>query len=137
MKIGYLWTYGSEDALAQMRKRLRAAGCEKIFEDTQEPSTFEERKLLQQALAEVTTGDRLVVYELAALGGMRDVLEVSAQIVRVGAGLQVIRDDIDSLAPGGSVFFRALKAFSALDGTLRGKAVKARNAAAKNSRGKE
>jgi len=134
MKIGYLWIYGNEDDLAQMREELRAAGCEKIFEDEQGPSTCGERAVLQQALAEVTTGDRLVVYELAALGGIRDVREVSARIVRVGAGLQVIRDDIDTLAPGGDVFFRALKAISELDGALRGKAVKARNAAVKKNR---
>lgn len=133
MKIGYLWTYGSEDALPQMRDDLLAAGCAKIFEDTQAPSTYGERAVLQNALAEVTTGDRLVVCELAALGGIRDVLEISAQIVRVGAGLQIIRDDIDTLAPGGAVFFRALKVVSALDRNLRGKVVKARNAAARQS----
>lgn len=132
MKIGYLWIYGNEDELAQMREDLREAGCEKIFEDTQGPSTSGERAVLQNALTEVTTGDRLVVYDLAALGSIRDVLEVAAQITRVGAGLQITADEIDTLAPGGAMFFRALKAIAGLNASLRGKAVKANIAARKS-----
>lgn len=128
MKFGYLWTYGSEDALAQMRDSLQAAGCEKIFEDAQEPFTFAERELLQQALAEVTTGDHLVICELAALGAVRDVMAVAEQIERVGAGLQIIADDIDTLAPGGAMALRALKSASGLGKALRSKAMKARKA---------
>jgi DNA invertase Pin-like site-specific DNA recombinase len=131
MKIGYLWAHENRDAVPVMRESLRAAGCAKIFEDFGSEAGPNARAHLEQALAHVTTGDVLVVWELCALGGLADVARAAEQLVRVRASLRAIRDKIDTSTRDDAAFFRHVKVLSELRGRLHGKAIKVYYAAAR------
>lgn len=117
MKIGYAGgTKDSADLKAQV-DALQKMGCAKIFEDRGVvDANSREGSGLERALGAVTTGDVFVVSGLKCLGpGTKDVAQAVRALLRVGAYLQILRDEIDTTAPGGFQVFRLIRAFDELE----------------------
>ena len=89
---------------------------------------------LQKALGAVTTGGVLVVENLSCLGPRtHDVAYVVRALQRVGGHIRILRDEIDTSAPGGHALFRLMLAFDELERRAASRAAKLRIERARRS----
>lgn len=89
---------------------LKAAGCERIFED-KESGALRSRPKLDRALAELRAGDTLVVWRLDRLGrSLRHLLEISEMLRDRGAALRSLSERIDTAKAAGKMLYTILGA---------------------------
>ena len=135
MKIGYVNGIAGELEVLPDRTALSDIGCDLIFED-RGAASGETGPGLLKAMAEVTTGDTLVVVRLNRLGrSARDVAAIVSRLKIVGANLCALDDGIDTGASGGQQTANAILALGALEGGTHARIVRAGMKAAKE-RGK-
>ena len=80
---------------------LRAAGCDRIFEDRASGAKTD-RPGLTEALAYVREGDVLIIWKLVRLArSLPHLIETMSQLEKNGAGLQSLTEAIDTTTPGG------------------------------------
>jgi DNA invertase Pin-like site-specific DNA recombinase len=86
-RIGYCRTSTDKQELERQRKSLKAAGCERIHEETASGKTLD-RPVLNDVLAGLVAGDVLVIHELDRLGrSMVQMLQVAEALMERGVGL--------------------------------------------------
>jgi len=91
---------------------LRAAGCDRIFEDRASGAKTD-RPGLAQALAFVREGDVLVTWKLDRLArSLPHLIETVNQLEKTGAGLQSLTEAIDTTTPGGRLIFHVFGALA-------------------------
>jgi DNA invertase Pin-like site-specific DNA recombinase len=89
---------------------LKAAGCERIFED-KESGALRSRPKLDRALAELRAGDTLVVWRLDRLGrSLRHLLEMSEMLRDRGVAMRSLTEHIDTATAAGKMLYAILGA---------------------------
>lgn len=86
-RIGYCRTSTDRQELERQRKSLKAAGCERIHEETASGKTLD-RPVLNEVLEALQPGDVLVIHELDRLGrSMVQMLLAVENLMERGVGL--------------------------------------------------
>jgi len=89
---------------------LTAYGCDKIFTD-KTSGKLAERPELDKALAYLREGDVLVITRLSrAMRSLKHLLALADQLRERGAGLVVLKQQIDTTTPTGRLVFHILGA---------------------------
>ena len=136
MKIGYARVSTDEQNLDLQLDALKAAGCEKIFQDQGVSGATIERDGLSQAILACGAGDTLVVWKLDRLGRSLGFLcELIERFGNQGAGFQSLTDGIDTTTSGGKLVFHIMGALAEFERSLISERTKAGMQAAKK-RGK-
>lgn len=86
-RVGYCRTSTDRQELTRQRKSLKAAGCQRIHEETASGKTLD-RPVLNEVLESLEPGDVLVIHELDRLGrSMVQMLQVAESLMERGIGL--------------------------------------------------
>ena len=100
--IGYARVSTADQVLDLQVDALRAAGCERIFEDTASGLKTAARPGLDKALAYIRHGDVLVVWKLDRLGrSVGHLVETVQRIEAAGAGFRSLTEGIDTTTTTG------------------------------------
>ena len=117
MMIGYARVSTEDQKLDLQREALRAAGCERIFEDT--AGGVAERPALREALAHLRAGDTLVVWRLDRLGRSIKNLIAHAESLRTqSVGLRSLKEAIDTESSSGQLVFQIFGALAEFERAL-------------------
>ncbi len=99
--IGYARVSTADQLLDLQVDAMRAAGCERIFEDTAS-GVKTARPGLDKALAYIREGDILVVWKLDRLGrSVGHLVETVQRIEAAGAGFRSLTEGIDTTTTAG------------------------------------
>lgn len=132
MKIGYARVSIDDQHTAQQINALRAAGCEKIFEEIASGGRWD-RPELQKALSELNHGDVLVVWKLDRLTrSLADLLFTLEKISATGAAFQSLTEHIDTSTAAGRMVAQMLGAFAEFERSIIRERTLAGLSAAKN-----
>jgi DNA invertase Pin-like site-specific DNA recombinase len=132
MLIGYARVSTEDQTPALQLDALRAAGCERVFEDKGISGTVRARPGLDKALAELKAGDVLVVWRLDRLG--RSLADLIALITRLGGmrcGFRSLTEAIDTETAGGLLVFHVLGALAQFERSIIAERTRAGLSAAK------
>ncbi len=92
------------------RDALKAAGCDKLFED-KASGTTKDRPGLIKCLEQLREGDTLVVWKLDRLGrSTLHCIEIANELRERGINLASVTDGIDTAATNGRLYFTILAA---------------------------
>lgn len=112
MRIGYARVSTSEQDHALQIDALRAAGCERIVEETASGAKID-RPQLAMLLNLMREGDVLVVWKLDRLSrSMQQLVNTVADLAKRGIGLKCLTQDIDTTTAGGRLVFGVFAAIA-------------------------
>jgi DNA invertase Pin-like site-specific DNA recombinase len=132
MKIGYARVSTDEQNLFLQLDALKAAGCEKIYEDHGVSGAVIARAGLDRLLAETGQGDVLVVWKLDRLGrSLGFLIDLIDHLGKQGAGFKSLSDGIDTTTPGGVLVFHIMGALAQFERSLNSERTTAGMKAAK------
>jgi len=118
MLIGYARASTQDQNLELQLDALRAAGCEKVFED-KTSGTRTARPGLDQILEHARQGDTVVVSRLDRLGrSMRRLLIVVSDLEKRGVGFRSLQKPIDTTSSGGDPIFHIFRASAEFERSL-------------------
>src|SRR6266567_1388975 len=108
MLIGYARVSTDEQDVAA----LKAAGCERIYDEKASGGRWNRPKL-HQLLDQLRKGDVLVVWKLDRLSrSLRDVLTIMERVAEVKAGFRSLTEAIDTTTPAGRMMMQMVGAFA-------------------------
>jgi DNA invertase Pin-like site-specific DNA recombinase len=117
-QIGYARVSTAEQSLALQLDALRAAGCERMFEDHASGAKAD-RPGLAEALAYLRRGDTLVVWKLDRLGrSMGHLIETVRGLAAKGVGFRSLTEGVDTTTPGGTLVFHLFGALAQFERDL-------------------
>lgn len=132
MKIGYARVSTEEQNLDLQRHALKAAGCERIFEDHGVSGAATERPGLDKALRSLREGDVLVVWKLDRLGrSLHHLIEVVTTLKDQGIGFLSLQEQINTTNSGGRFYLHILAALAEFEREMIRERTKAGMQAAK------
>src|SRR5277367_6831028 len=101
--IGYARVSTQQQDLTRQRKALKGIGCAVIYSDTASGKSMAGRPQLARALADLDSGDELVIAEWdRATRSMWDGLQIIKAVIDAGAAIKVLdRSYIDLTTPMG------------------------------------
>lgn len=112
MKFGYARVSGTMQDTAAQLAALKAAGCERIFEERASGGRWD-RPELHRLLEQLRPGDVVTVWKLDRLSrSLRDVLLLLERLREAGAGFQSLTEAIDTTTPAGRMMLQMLGAFA-------------------------
>lgn len=118
MYIGYARVSTVEQNLELQQDALQAAGCERIYSDKL-TSVASNRPGLQDALAQLRSGDTLVVWKLDRLGRtVKGLVDLVEELQSKSVQFRSITDGIDTSTPAGRFFFHILAAMAQMEREL-------------------
>lgn len=118
VRIGYARVSTAEQELALQLDALRAAGCNRIFEDRASGAKAD-RPGLAQALAFLREGDVLVIWKLDRLArSLPHLIETVNRLETAGAGLHSLTEAVDTTTPGGRLVFHLFGALAQFERDL-------------------
>lgn len=118
MLIGYARVSTIEQNLDLQLDALKKAGCKKFFDD-KISSSKSNRPGLDGALADLRSGDTLVVWRLDRLGrSLRHLIDLINKLQEKGVMFRSIEDGIDTSNSIGQFFFHITGAFAELERNL-------------------
>jgi DNA invertase Pin-like site-specific DNA recombinase len=118
MKIGYARISTADQSLDLQVDALKAAGCEKIFQDVASGAK-DERKGLADAIEFARAGDVLTVWKLDRLGrSLKHLIETVNQLHKKGVGFASVQENIDTTTPGGKLIFHVFGALAEFEREL-------------------
>lgn len=130
-QIGYARVSTHEQELDLQLDALRAAGCERIFEDRGVSGVKVARPGLDDLVRFVRDGDVLTVYKLDRLGrSMAHLLALVAELEARGVGFRSLTENVDTTTPGGRLVFHLFGALAQFERDLIAERTKAGLAAA-------
>src|SRR3954452_8696771 len=116
MLIGYARVSTDVQNLDLQRDALRAAGCEKIYEDRISGAKAERPGL---ALEVARAGDALIVWRLDRLGrSLHDLILVARKLEGGRVGLMSVQEKIDTSSSGGRLIFHMFGALAEFERNL-------------------
>jgi DNA invertase Pin-like site-specific DNA recombinase len=105
MNVGYARVSRQDQNPQMQRRELRAAGCERIFEE-RISSRKESRPELERALEYCRQGDVLVVWKLDRLGrSLKELIELVGRLQERGVEFRSLRESLDTTTPAGKLVF--------------------------------
>jgi DNA invertase Pin-like site-specific DNA recombinase len=117
--IGYARVSTGDQSTRAQRDTLKAAGCERIFDEPGVSGKLTSRPELDKCLAYLRPGDGLVVTKLDRLGrSLKHLIELSVELRERGVDLKVLNQGIDTATPGGRLFFHMVGAFAEFERDL-------------------
>jgi DNA invertase Pin-like site-specific DNA recombinase len=117
-RIGYARVSTRDQNLALQLDALKAAGCDRIYEDTIS-GTKAGRPGLAQALDVLREGDTLVVWKLDRLGrSVKDLLDFAGGLNARGIGFVSLTDAIDTTTASGRFFFNVMASLAQMEREL-------------------
>lgn len=119
MLIGYARVSSTGQSLEVQHMALKAAGCEKVFQEKVSGAKSDRAELLK-AIAKLNGGDVLVVTRLDRLArSTLDLLRTIDQINRVGAGFKSLADAwCDTTTPHGRLMLTVLGGLAEFERSL-------------------
>jgi DNA invertase Pin-like site-specific DNA recombinase len=118
MLIGYARVSTDDQNLDLQRDALRAAGCEKVYEDRISGAKAE-RPGLALALEVARAGDTLIVWRLDRLGrSLHDLILLARKLEEAGVGLMSVQEKIDTSSSGGRLIFHMFGALAEFERNL-------------------
>lgn len=115
MKFGYARVSTLDQNLDLQIDALKAAGCEKIFEEKMSGKRDDRPELLR-LLDQLRPGDTLTVYKLDRLGRSTfKLLELTGELEKKGVEFISIRDNIDTTTAVGKAMFRMLAVLAEME----------------------
>jgi DNA invertase Pin-like site-specific DNA recombinase len=135
MLIGYARVSTDDQNLDLQRDALRAAGCEKIYEDRISGAKAE-RPGLALALEVARAGDALIVWRLDRLGrSLHDLILLARKLEEAGVGLMSVQEKIDTSSSGGRLIFHMFGALAEFERNLVRERTRAGLTAARGRKG--
>ncbi len=117
-KLGYARVSTLHQDEALQRDALRAAGCQRVFVD-KASGKLESRPALEELLAQVRSGDCVVVWRLDRLGrSLRHLLETVSDLESRGVAFASLTEKIDTSTPGGRLVFHLFGALAEFERDL-------------------
>lgn len=136
MKIGYSRISTRDQNLDLQIDALKAAGCEKQFQDIASGAK-DERRGLADAIEYARAGDVLIVWKLDRLGrSLKHLIETVNRLHEKGVGFASIQENIDTTTSGGKLVFHVFGALAEFERELIRERTKAGLSAAR-ARGKK
>jgi DNA invertase Pin-like site-specific DNA recombinase len=118
-RIGYARVSTVDQHLDLQRNALRAAGCDRIFEDHGVSGGHNKRCGLSATLKALRKGDVLVVWRLDRLGrSIRHLIAVIEGLKRRGVEFLSLTECIDTSSAGGKLIFHILAAMAEFEKSL-------------------
>jgi len=106
MKFGYARVSTHEQILDLQIDALKAAGCERIYQEKASGSKAERPELIRM-LDQLRTGDTVVIWKLDRLGrSLAHLIKLVSDLEEQGVGLLSLNDPIDTTTPQGRLVFR-------------------------------
>jgi len=103
---------GDEQTNLLQAKTLRAAGCQRVFEEAASGGRWD-RPELYRLLDHLREGDTLVVWKLDRLSrSLKDVLHIMERIAEAGAGFRSLTESIDTTTPAGRMMMQMVGSFA-------------------------
>lgn len=118
MLVGYARISTDDQDMSLQRDALRAAGCERLFEDTISGAKAE-RPQLVEALDFCRAGDTLVVWRLDRLGrSLTNLIELMNTLAERGISFRSLTEQIDTTTSGGKLIFHIFGALAEFEREL-------------------
>lgn len=131
-RIGYARVSTEDQKLGLQLDALQAHGCAQVFEDLGASGSLRVRPGLDQCLADLRTGDVLVVWRLDRLGrSLQHLLEIVTDLQARGIGLVSLTESIDTTSASGRLIFSVFGALAEYERAMIMERVGAGIAAAK------
>src|SRR3954467_5651709 len=113
MLLGYARvSKGDEQNNLLQAKTLRAAGCQRLFEEVASGGRWD-RPALHRMLDHLREGDTVVVWKLDRLSrSLKDVLHIMERIAQAGAGFRSLTEAIDTTMPAGRMMMQMIGSFA-------------------------
>jgi DNA invertase Pin-like site-specific DNA recombinase len=112
MLIGYARVSTQEQDLALQLDALKAAGCERIYEE-RASGAQRDRPELKAALGYMRQGDTLVVWKLDRLArSLKQLIDTVDDLGARGIGLRSLTEAIDTTTSGGKLIFHIFAALA-------------------------
>ncbi len=112
MKIGYARVSTLEQNLDRQLDNLKAAGCERIFQEKM-TGTKTHRAELDRMLDTLRAGDTLVVDSFSRLSrSTKDLLEMVDRLTALGVNLISLKEQLDTTTATGKLMLTMLSALS-------------------------
>jgi len=116
--IGYARVSTFEQNLNLQKDALKAAGCEKIFED-RISGAASTRPGMDRAMEFLREGDTLVVWRLDRLGrSLKHLIEVVSKLEERCTGFKSLQEAIDTTSSGGKLIFHIFGALAEFERNL-------------------
>lgn len=119
MLIGYARVSTEEQSLEMQHAALLKAGCERIFQDAGTSGATSVRPGLENLLAELETGDTLVVWRLDRLGrSLAHLISTVTRLEKRGVNFCSLSENIDTTTSGGRLVFHIMGAMAEFERAL-------------------
>ncbi|PRY22722.1 DNA invertase Pin-like site-specific DNA recombinase [Spirosoma oryzae] len=106
MKFGYARVSTHEQILDLQIDALKAAGCERIYQEKASGSKAERPELMRM-LDQLRAGDTVIIWKLDRLGrSLAHLIKLVSDLEDQGVGLLSLNDPIDTTTPQGRLVFR-------------------------------
>ncbi|WP_439854772.1 recombinase family protein [Pseudomonas yamanorum] len=136
MLIGYARVSTEEQNLDLQTQALQKLGCDKIYSDFGVSGATSSRQGLDQAMARLKSGDKLVVWRLDRLGrSLNHLVQLLETLGRRNVRFHSITEHIDTSSSGGRLVFHMMAALAEFERSLISERTRAGIAAAR-ARGK-
>lgn len=130
MKVGYARVSGESQDHSLQLDALRAAGCDRIIEETASGSK-DDRPQLKMMLDMLREGDVIVIWKLDRLGrSMSHLVRTIEDLNKRGIGLKCLTQDIDTTTANGRLVFGIFAAIAEFEREMIRERTKAGMAAA-------
>ena len=118
MKIGYARVSSDDQNLDLQRDALKAAGCERIYEEKESGGKVDRPELLRLVEA-LRSGDTVVVWRLDRLGrSLKHLIGTVENFESMDVGFQSVTEAIDTTTSGGKLVFHIFAALAEFERTL-------------------
>lgn len=118
MKIGYARVSTQDQNLDRQLDNLRAAGCERIFNEKM-TGTKSDRPELKTMLMTLRSGDVLVIDSFSRLSrSTKDLLQLVEQLTSMGVHLVSLKENLDTTTATGKLMLTMLSALSQFERDL-------------------
>jgi DNA invertase Pin-like site-specific DNA recombinase len=133
MLIGYARVSTDDQDTASQTNALRAAGCERIFEERASGGRWD-RPELHRLLDHLRPGDVVAVWKLDRLSrSLRDVLTIMERLAAAQVGFRSLTEAIDTTTPAGRMMMQMIGAFAEFERAMIRERTRAGLAAARKA----
>ena len=124
-KVGYARVSTAQQSPQLQIDALQSAGCQKIYQEMASGAKSQ-RPQLEQMLAQLRSGDVLVVWKLDRLGrSLTHLVQLVNQLLEQDVGLQSLNDPIDTTSAQGRLMFNIFASLAEFERELIGERTQA------------